>query len=117
LEKEVCIGVLSQAIRAYGKPAIINSDQGSQFTSKEWVEYLAKEGIQISMDGKGRALDNIFIERFWRTLKYDYIYLHPAKDGLEFYQGVKDYIAYYNHKLSHQGLDRKTPAEVYQSAA
>ncbi len=117
LEAERCLRVISQAIRDYGKPQIINSDQGSQFTSKEWVEYIEKQGIQISMDGRGRAIDNIFIERFWRTLKYDYIYLHPAEDGLELYQGIKDFIEYYNHRLCHQGLGRRTPAEVYKSAA
>jgi len=69
------------------------------------------------MDGKGRATDNIFIERFWRTLKYDYVYLHPSIDGLELYQGVKEYIRYYNNEQCHQGIGRKIPAELYQSAA
>lgn len=69
------------------------------------------------MDGKGRAIDNIFIERFWRTLKYDYVYLHPASDGLELYKGIKDFIHYYNNSLCHQGIDRKIPAELYKPAA
>lgn len=117
LEAEASLNVLKQAIREHGKPEIINSDQGSQYTCEQWVEYLKKEEITISMDGKGRATDNIFIERFWRTLKYDYVYLNPANDGLELYQGVKAYIRYYNHEQSHQGIGRKIPAELYQPAA
>jgi len=117
LEAEASLSVLKQAIREHGKPEIINSDQGSQFTCEQWVTYLKEQKIQISMDGKGRAIDNIFIERFWRTLKYDYVYLHPATDGLELYQGIKQYIHYYNHELHHQGIDRRVPADLYQSAA
>ena len=89
LEAKASLSVLEQAIRDNGKPEIINSDQGSQFTCEDWVKYLKEEGIKISMDGKGRAIDNIFIERFWRTLKYDHVYMHPASDGLELYQGIK----------------------------
>jgi DNA-directed RNA polymerase specialized sigma24 family protein len=114
---EASLSVLKQSIREYGKPEIINSDQGSQFTCEQWVAYLKEKEILISMDGKGRAIDNIFIERFWRTSKYDYVYLHPAIDGLELYQGIKQYIHYYIHELHHQGIDRRVPAELYQSAA
>ena len=117
LDSEASLNVLKQAIKDYGKPEIINSDQGSQFTCENWVEYLKGKGIKISMDGKGRAIDNIFIERFWRTLKYDYVYLHPAEDGLELYKGVKGYIRYYNHSLHHQGIGRKIPADLYRSVA
>jgi putative transposase len=117
LEAEASLSVLKQAIKDHGKPEIINSDQGSQFTCEQWVEYLKKNDVKISMDGKGRAIDNIFIERFWRTLKYDYVYLHPASDGLELYQGIKEFINYYNNKLCHQGIDRKIPAELYKSVA
>lgn len=117
LEAESSLNVLKQAIREHGKPEIINSDQGSQFTSELWVEYLKKQLIKISMDGKGRAIDNIFIERFWRSLKYDYVYIYPASDGLELYQGIKDHINYYNHQLHHQGINRRTPAELYSEAA
>ena len=117
LEAEASLAVLKQAIRDHGKPEIINSDQGSQFTCEQWIAYLNEQDIRISMDGKGRAIDNIFIERFWRTLKFDYVYLHPATDGLELYQGIKQYIHYYNHELHHQGIDRRIPAELYQSAA
>lgn len=117
LEAEASLSVLKQAVKEYGKPEIINSDQGSQFTCSEWVEYLNTEDIKISMDGKGRAIDNIFIERFWRSLKYDYVYLHPAKDGVELYQGLKKYLNYYNHELHHQGIGRRIPAELYRIAA
>jgi putative transposase len=117
LEAEASLAVLKQAIEDYGKPEIINSDQGSQFTCEEWISYLESEKIEISMDGKGRAIDNAFIERFWRSLKYDYVYLHPAADGLELYKGLKEYMYYYNYELHHQGIERKTPAELYQLAA
>jgi len=117
LEAEASLAVMKQAVKDYGKPEIINSDQGSQFTCEEWISYLESEKIEISMDGKGRAIDNIFIERFWRSLKYDYVYLHPASDGLELYKGLKEYIQYYNYELHHQGIERKTPAKLYRLAA
>ena len=117
LDAGATLDVMKQAIKDHGKPEIINSDQGSQFTCEQWIEQMKGEGIQISMDGKGRAIDNIFIERFWRTLKYDYVYLNPANDGLELYQGLKEYINYYNHKLHHQGVGRRVPAELYKPAA
>ena len=104
--------VLKTAISGYGKPEIINSDQGSQFTSELWVAYLAGENIKVSMDGKGRAIDNIFIERLWRTVKQDYVYLHPANDGLELYKGLKGFFHFYNHEKTHQGIGR-----LYQKAA
>lgn len=117
LDADVSLSILKQAIDDHGKPEIVNSDQGSQFTCEQWVDYLKAKGIRISMDGKGRAVDNIFIERFFRSLKYDYVYLHPANDGLELYQGVKDYIQYYNHTRHHQGIGRKIPASLYKSVA
>jgi len=117
LDADASLLVLKQAIKDHGKPEIINSDQGSQFTCDEWVKYLNLEDIKISMDGKGRAIDNIFIERFWRSLKYDYVYLNPANDGLELYQGLKEYMNYYNHELHHQGIDRRIPADLYKHAA
>jgi putative transposase len=117
LDADASLSVLKQAIKDHGKPEIINSDQGSQFTCEQWVDYLKEEDIRISMDGKGRAVDNIFIERFFRSLKYDYVYLHPANDGVALYQGVKEYIQYYNHTRHHQGIGRKIPATLYQPAA
>ncbi|MBA7528737.1 IS3 family transposase ISDsp4 [subsurface metagenome] len=117
LDAEASLSVMKQAVKEHGKPEIINSDQGSQFTCEGWIEYLTTEDIKISMDGKGRAIDNIFIERFWRSLKYDYVYLNPAKDGLELYQGLKEYMNYYNHVLHHQGIGRRIPAKLYKPAA
>jgi len=117
LEAEASLSVLKQAIKDHGKPEIINSDQGSQFTCEQWIEYLNNNGVKISMDGKGRAIDNIFIERFWRTLKYDHVYLYPASDGLELYQGIKEFMNYYNTKLHHRGIGRRIPAELYKSVA
>jgi putative transposase len=117
LDAEASLSVMKQAIKEHGKPEIVNSDQGSQFTCELWIEHMSKEGVTVSMDGKGRALDNIFIERFWRSLKYDYVYLHPANDGLELYQGLKDYINYYNYELKHHGIGRRIPADLYKKAA
>lgn len=113
LEARVCIEVLEEAIARYGRPGIINSDQGSQFTCPRWVNRLTTEGIQISMDGKGRAKDNIWIERFCNTIKREHIYFNPADDGLELYRGIKSYIYYYNFKRAHQGVGRVRPCELY----
>jgi len=117
LEAGATLAVAKQAIKEHGKPGIINSDQGSQFTCEDWVGYMKQEGVRISMDGKGRAIDNIFIERLWRSVKHDYVYLHPASDGLELYHGLKSYFDYYNHSRSHQGIGRKIPAELYRLVA
>lgn len=117
LDAEASLSVMKQAIKEHGKPEIINSDQGSQFTCEDWIELMTTEGILISMDGKGRAIDNIFIERFWRSLKYDYVYLNPANNGLELYQGLKEYFNYYNNELHHQGIGRRIPVELYKPAA
>jgi putative transposase len=117
LGKESVLEVIEQAIKEYGKPEILNSDQGSQFTCSEYVNYLKEQGIKISMDGKGRALDNIYIERFWRTIKYQYIYLNPAKDGFSLFKGIDKWIEYYNNRRSHQGIGRIKPAEKYYEAA
>jgi putative transposase len=117
LEAECSLTVLKNAILIHGKPEIVNSDQGSQFTCELWISYLESQGIKISMDGKGRALDNIFIERLWRSVKYDYVYLNPANDGNELYHGLREYFDYYNHHQAHQGIDRKIPVVLYKPAA
>ena len=117
LEAENCLNVVKEATRIYGKPEILNSDQGTQFTSNLWIEYLDKEEIKISMDGKGRAIDNIFIERFWRTVKQDYIYISPAGDGVELFKGLKDFMKGYNFHKKHQGIGRVTPISIYKSVA
>lgn len=116
LDASNTLAVLKQAIKEHGKPEIINSDQGSQFTCALWTEYCDDAGIKISMDGKGRAIDNIFIERFWRTIKWDYIYLHPYNNGTQMYSGISDFIHRYNRK-AHQGIGRIAPIKLYQQAA
>jgi putative transposase len=117
LEAECSLNVLKNAISLFGKPEIVNSDQGSQFTSELWTEYLEKSDIKISMDGKGRALDNIFIERLWRSVKYDYVYINPANNGNELYHGLREYFDYYNHCQTHQGIGRRIPVELFKPAA
>jgi putative transposase len=117
LDAECSLSVLKKAISMYGKPEIVNSDQGSQFTSALWTEYLEENEIKISMDGKGRALDNIFIERLWRSVKYDYVYLNPAVDGNELFHGLREYFDYYNHCQSHQGIGRRIPVDLFKPAA
>jgi len=117
LEAENSLEVMKRAIDRYGKPEIINSDQGSQFTCALWTEYLDNAGIRISMDGKGRAIDNIFIERLWRTVKQDYVYLHPAENGSELYCGLKNFFIYYNTRKAHQGIGRIAPEKLYKQAA
>lgn len=117
LDAENSMMVFERAKAQYGKPEIINSDQGSQFTCALWTAYLEKNGIKISMDGKGRAIDNIFIERLWRTVKQDYVYLYPASDGLELYQGLEEFFTYYNTRKTHQGIRRQIPIKRYQQVA
>ncbi|OQC03457.1 MAG: Integrase core domain protein [Bacteroidetes bacterium ADurb.Bin090] len=101
----------------HGKPEIVNSDQGSQFTCPGWVNYLKDQEITISMDGKGRALDNTWIERFWHTLKQEYVYICPAENGNMLRKGLNKFIDYYNNRRTHQSLDRKTPFDWYEYAA
>jgi len=117
LAAENSLNVLKEAIAKSGKPEIINSDQGSQYTSKLWTEYLVSQDIKISMDGKGRALDNIYIERFWRTVKQDYVYRNPASDGLELHNGLSNFIRHYNFEKTHQGIGRQTPSSRYVQPA
>jgi len=117
LDASCSLTVTKEAILRYVKPEIINSDQGSQFTCHEWIEFLEKEDVRISMDGRGRAIDNIFIERLWRSVKYDYVYIKVPADGLELYQGLKEYFDYYNYELCHQGIDHQIPAKRYYQAA
>jgi putative transposase len=112
-----CRTVVEEAIMMHGQPEIINSDQGSQFTGYEYTNLLTELGIAISMDGKGRAIDNIFIERLWRSLKYECIYLHVFEDGLQLYEGIKKYFHFYNHQRTHQSLGYQTPASRHPSAA
>lgn len=112
-----CSEVVREAMEKYGKPEIFNTDQGSQFTSDEFTSLLSAKGIRISMDGKGRAIDNIFIERLWRSVKYEHIYLHAAQDGVELYKGLNNYFEFYNRQRPHQSLDYQAPASQYLKAA
>ena len=115
LDAESSLRVVRSGIETHGKPEILNSDQGSQFTCIDYIKLLKKEGIRISMDGKGRALDNIYIERFWRSIKYRHIYLNPANDGLELYKGIDKWMNMYNQR-KHQGTGQK-PEIRYKCAA
>lgn len=115
LTTDFCIEALEEAIIQHGTPEIINSDQGSQFTSELFIEAVLSKEIKLSMDGKGRATDNIAIERFWRSLKYEDIYLYSYEDNLELYLGISRYIDFYNTERKHQSLGEKTPESVYKS--
>jgi len=112
LDADFCVESLERGLLRK-KPEIFNTDQGVQFTSKEFTERLKNDGVKISMDGKGRALDNVFIERLWRSVKYEDIYLRGYESLKEVRQGLKKYFEFYNEKRPHQGLEYRTPAEVY----
>ncbi len=111
-----CVDCLEDAIRAYGTPEIFNSDQGSQFTSDVFTGILIENDIKISMDGRGRALDNIFTERLWRTVKYEDVYLKQYDCVQRLLLGLTDYFVFYNEERLHQSLSYKTPSMVYQTA-
>jgi len=115
LEKTFVLNTIKEALAKYGKPEIMNSDQGSHFTSKAYVELLKGNEITISMDGKARALDNIFIERFWRTIKYEYIFLHDFETPRILWIGIGNYFEYYNNFRQHQSLGYKRPMEIYDN--
>lgn len=114
---EWCTQVVNEAIQQHGKPEIMNTDQGSQFTSEEFTGLLKENEIQISMDGKGRAIDNIFVERLWRSVKYEHVYLKVPDDGVQLYEGLNDYFYFYNNERLHQSLNYKTPDNCYKQAA
>lgn len=113
MNKQFCIDALNDAIRIYGKPEIFNTDQGSQFTSNEFQNILCQNGIEASMDGKGRAIDNIYIERYFRTLKYEDIYLNNYETIQEARIGIMKFTHFYNTERFHSSLEYKTPDEVY----
>lgn len=115
LGKTFVIEAVKKAIRRYGKPDILNSDQGSQFTCEEYINLLKENGIKISMDGKGRALDNQRIERFFRSYKWEKLYLEQYETGHQLRQITDCYIEHYNNKRPHQALEYSTPAELYYS--
>ena len=112
MEVEFCVEALKRALRR-GQPEIFNSDQGSQFTSEKFTGVLAERQIAISMDGRGRCMDNIFVERLWRSLKYEEVYLKDYASVAEARAGIASYFQFYNHQRLHQSLDYRTPAAIY----
>lgn len=116
LTKEFCITCFNKAVSKYGAPEILNTDQGSQYTSTKFVETVLNAGSKLSMDGKGRCLDNVWIERFWRTIKYDFLFLYEFKGSLNLYKGIRWFICYYNDERCHSSLGHKTPNEVYETS-
>lgn len=113
LDSEFCITALEEAIEKYGCPEIFNTDQGCQFTSNAFTKILSENGIKISMDGRGRFLDNIFIERLWWSVKYHYLNLHSFENGNELRKGLRTWFEYYNRERTHQSLGKMTPDECY----
>lgn len=113
LDAGFCIDALKRALARYGTPEIFNTDQGSQFTSADFTGVLLEQDVRISMDGRGRALDNIFVERLWRTVKYEEVYLNDYVTGLDAHAGLGRYFPFYNNERHHQALDYLTPSAVY----
>jgi len=114
MEADWCRQALENAVLVHGKPEILNTDQGSQFTSNIYSEFVVNElKIKLSMDGKGRATDNAFIERLWRSIKYEKIYLNPVSDGILLYKMIQEYFLYYNFSRRHQSIEDKFPYEFY----
>jgi len=113
MDADFCVAALEEAIARYGVPEIFNTDQGSQFTSFAFTDVLKDNGIRISMDGKGRWMDNVFIERLWRSLKYECVYLNTFETGSEAKAGIGSWISYYNGARPHSALDGRTPGEAY----
>jgi putative transposase len=113
MDAEFCVSALREALGKYGKPDVFNTDQGSQFTSSAFTETLKEAQVKISMDGRGRWVDNVMIERLWRTLKYDCVYLNAFETGTEAREGIGKWIRRYNEERPHSSLDDKTPHEAY----
>jgi len=115
LTADFCVDALQEALGKFGTPEIFNTDQGSQYTSDEWIAELDNAGVAISMDGKGRWIDNVFIERLWRSVKYEEVYLRGYENGTEARTSLTRYFSFYNAHRSHQALEYQTPDEVYFS--
>lgn len=113
MDASFCKEALDEAIAKYGPPEIMNTDQGSQFTGAAWITTLAEANVKISMDGRGRYLDNIFIERLWRSLKQAAVYLHELTDGFVAERVIRDWITFYNTDRPHTALEKRTPDEAY----
>src|SRR5690348_2476132 len=114
MDSEFCIEALEEALVKFGRPEIFNTDQGSQFTSPRFTGVLATAGVRISMDGRGRWMDNVFIERLWRSLKYECVYLTGYADGHEAKAEIAEWISFYNDQRPHQALDNQTPMAVWR---
>ena len=117
MDTEFCIEAVEEALAKYGKPEIFNSDQGSQFTSPRFTQVLKQVSVKISMDGKGRWMDNVFIERLWRSLKYECVYLHTFETGTEARNGIGAWMKFYGAHRPHSALAGLTPDEAYAGAA
>ena len=113
LDASFCVEALEEAISKYGKPEIMNTDQGSQYTGSGWITTLTEAKIKISMDGRGRYLDNIFIERLWRSLKQEAVYLHEITDGFQAKRIIDTWNWFYNSRRPHTALDKRTPDIAY----
>ena len=113
LDSSFCLEALEEAIKTHGAPEIFNTDQGAQYTSELWIQACESRGTKVSMDGKGRALDNVFIERLWRTLKYEQVYPTPAENGHQLEEQLGAYFAWYNDERPHSSLDDRTPREAH----
>ena len=113
LTADFCVEALEEALSKFTRPEIFNTDQGSQFTGEEWIKTLKDAGVAISMDGKGRWIDNVFIERLWRSVKYEEVYLHAYTNGTEARTALTRYFRFYNAVRSHQSLEYRTPDEMY----
>ena len=116
MEALFCVDCLEDALRAHGKPAVFNSDQGAQFTSEAFTDVLKRESVTISMDGRGRAFDNIFVERLWRSVKHEDVYLNGYATMGELLIGLTKYFAFYNGERPHQALGNSTPDAVHASS-
>jgi putative transposase len=114
MDSSFCVEALEEAMEKFGKPKIFNTDQGSQFTSFDFTEVLKNADIKISMDGRGRWLDNVFIERLWRSLKYEWVYPREWEHGLHLKQGIDIWMTYYNEERPHSSLGDRTPDEAYR---
>ncbi|MAB17873.1 MAG: hypothetical protein CMN07_12110 [Roseobacter sp.] len=117
LDASFCVEALKEAIAKYGKPEIMNTDQGSQFTGSAWITTLTEADVKISMDGRGRYLDNIFIARLWRSLKQEAVYLHELQDGFQAKRVIKDWIGFYNSERPHTALDKRSPDDAFFDTA
>ena len=114
MDTEPCVAALEEALARYGSPEIFNTDQGAVFTSEDFTGVLKQAGVDISMDGKGRWMDNVFVERLWRSVKYEEVYLKAYETVAEARQGIGTYLEFYNSERRHQSLNRQTPDQLYR---